>query len=119
MKLSWCPKPNAGLIWDLTAEIELDENDDESIHNLAMIHHLLALKITRQDDKQPTEPSEGNTPNDWMKEGTYLASSCGVEGHVCGNGHCLKTLSEQHRQLAKLYGRLSMSDKNEMGLIAD
>ena len=28
-------------------------------------------------------------------------------GNVCGNGHCLKTLSEQHRQLAKLYGRLT------------
>ena len=52
-----------------------------------------------------------------MKEGTCIASSC--EGHVCENGHCLKTLSEQHRQLARLYGRLSMSDKSEMELIAD
>ena len=42
-----------------------------------------------------------------------------MEGHVCGNGHCLKTLNEQYRQLANLYGRLSMSDKNEMALIAD
>ena len=35
------------------------------------------------------------------------------------NGPCLKTLSEQHYQLAKLYGRLSMSEKNDMELIAD
>ena len=41
-----------------------------------------------------------------------------MEGHVCGNGHCLKTLSEQHCQLAKLYGRLSMSEKKDMELIA-
>ena len=49
MKLSWCPNPNVGLKWVLTAKTELEE----SLHDLAMIHHLLALKITRQDDKQP------------------------------------------------------------------
>ena len=52
-------------------------------------------------------------------QGTCLASSCGIEGHVCGTGNCLNTLSEQHRQLAKLYGRLSISDKSEMELIAN
>ena len=31
----------------------------------------------------------------------------------------MKTSSEQHRQLAKLYGRMSMSENNEMELIAD
>ena len=103
----------------LLAEIELEGNDDESLNNLAKIHNLLALKITKQDDRQPTKQSEGNSPSDWMKEGTCLSSNCGMEGHVCGNGHFLKTLSEQHRQLAKLYGRLSMLDKNEMELIAD
>ena len=54
-----------------------------------------------------------------MKGGTCLASSCGMEGHVCGNGHCLNTLSEQHCQLSKLHERLSMSEKNDMELIAD
>ena len=107
MKPSWCPNPNAGLVCDLTAEVEQEGNIDESIHDLAVIHHFLALKTTKQDDRQPTEPSEGNSPSDWVNEGTCLASSCGMEGHVCGNGHCLKTLSEQHRQLAKLYGRLT------------
>ena len=67
MKPSWCPNPNAGLIWGVTAEIELEENDDKSLHDIAMIHHLLALKITRQDEQQPTEPSGGNSPSDWMK----------------------------------------------------
>ena len=42
-----------------------------------------------------------------------------MEGHVCNSEHCLITLSEQHRQLAQLYERLSMSDKSGMELIAD
>ena len=42
-----------------------------------------------------------------------------MEGHVCNLGHCLITLSEQHRQLARLYGRLSMLDKSGMELVAD
>ena len=70
-KSSWCPNANAGQIWELTAEIELEGYYDESLHNLAMIHHLLALKITRQDDNQPTEPSEGNSPKR-LNEGGYL-----------------------------------------------
>ena len=42
-----------------------------------------------------------------------------MDGNVCNSGHCLITLSEQHRQLAQLYGRPSMSDKRGMELIAD
>ena len=57
-------------------------------------------------------------PRDLLKQVACLASSYGMEGHKCDTGHCLNTLSEQHRQLAKLYGRLSMSDKSEMELIA-
>ena len=33
MKRSWSLNPNAGLIWDLTAEVEQEENDDESLHD--------------------------------------------------------------------------------------
>ena len=117
MKPSWCPHPNAGLIWDMTADVALELDNDGSLHDLAVIHHLLALKIKKQDDRRRTGPFEGSFPSDWMNEGTCIASSC--EGNVCENGHCLKTLSEQHRQLAKLYGRLSMSDKSEMELTAD
>ena len=44
MKPSWCPRPNAGLIWDMAAYVTLDLDDDASLHDLAVIHHLLALK---------------------------------------------------------------------------
>ena len=30
MKPSWCPHPNAGLIWDMTADVTLDLEDDTS-----------------------------------------------------------------------------------------
>ena len=43
MKPSWCPHPNAGLIWDMTADVMLERDDDASLHDLAMIHHLLAM----------------------------------------------------------------------------
>ena len=45
MKPSWSPSPNASLIRDVTADIELEESDDESLHDLAVIDHLLALKV--------------------------------------------------------------------------
>ena len=119
MKPSWCPHPNAGLTWDMTADVTLDLDDDASLHELAMIHHLLALKITKQKNGPTTEPAEGNPSGDWLRQSTCLAHSSGKDGHVCNSGHCLNTLSEQHRQLAQFYGRLSMSDKSGMELIAD
>ena len=100
-----------GLRWDLIDDVELEEKDDESLHDSAVMHHLLALRIMKQDDRPLTEQSEGISPTDWMKEGTCLASSCGMEGHVGGSDHCLNTVSEQHCQLTKWYGRMSMSKK--------
>ena len=99
MKPFWCQHPNAGLIWDMTADVTMDFDDDASLHDYAMIHHLLALKITKQKRNPSTEPSEGNPSGDWLRQGTFLAHSSGIDGHVCDSGHCLNTLSEQHRQL--------------------
>ena len=112
MKPSWCPHPYAGSIWDMTADITLDLDDDASLHDLAMVHHLLAMRMTKRKSNPSTEPSEESPSSN-------LAHYSGMEGHVCNLGHCLITLSEQHRQLARLYGRLSMSDKSGMELVAD
>ena len=86
MKPSWCPHPNASLIWDMTADVILDLDDDASLHDLAMIHHLLALRKTKQKSNPSTELSEGNTSSDWLRQGTCLAYSSGMDGHVCGSG---------------------------------
>ena len=103
----------------MTADITLDLDDDASLHDLAMIHHLLAMSVTKQKNNPSTEPSERNPSRDELRQGTCLAHSNGTDGHVCDSEHCLITLSGQHRQLAQLYGRLSMSDKSGMELIAD
>ena len=58
MKPSWCPHTNAGLIWDMTAEVELDLDDDASLQDLAVLHHLLALKVAKKNDRPATESSE-------------------------------------------------------------
>ena len=100
MKPSWCPHPNVGLIWDMTADITLDLDDDASLHDLAMIHHLLAIKVTKQKNNPSMEPSEGSASSDWLRQDTCLAHNSGMNGHICNSEHCLITLSEQHRQLA-------------------
>ena len=52
------------MIWDRTADVELEENDDESLHNLAVIFLLLSLEREKQREKSPTGPSEGNLASD-------------------------------------------------------
>ena len=73
MKPSWCPHPNAGLIWDMTADITLDLDDDASLHDLAMIHHLLAMRLTKRKSNPSTEQSEEGPSSNWLKQGTCLA----------------------------------------------
>ena len=86
MKPSWCPHPNAGLTWDMTADITLDLDDDASLHDLAMIHHLLAMRLTKRKSNPSTELSEEGPSSNWLKQGTCLAQHSGMEGHVCNLG---------------------------------
>ena len=78
---SWCPHPNAGLIWDMMADVALDFGDDASLHDLAVIHHLLALKVAKKNGRPATNLSEGSSSGNWLKQGACVASSCGMEGH--------------------------------------
>ena len=94
MKPSWCPHPNSSLICDMTADITLDLHDDTSLHDLAMIHHLLAMRVMRQKKNPSMEPSERSPSSDWLRQGTCLAHKSGMDGHVCNSEHCLITLSE-------------------------
>ena len=61
IKPSRCSHPNAGLIWNTTADVALDLDDDASLHDLAVIHHLLAMEVIKQDGRPTTEPSEGSS----------------------------------------------------------
>ena len=79
MKTSWCPHPNAGLIWDMTADVPMDLDDDASLHDLAVIYHLLVMKIAKKNGKPATESSEGGSLSNWLKRGACLASNCGME----------------------------------------
>ena len=119
MKPSWCPSSNACLICDVTADIQLKPSNDESSYHLELIHHLLAWKIIKQDETPTTEPSEVNSPCDSIEICTCLVAMFQLEGHACGTGHGLKLVSKQHCQLAKLFVKLTMSDRSEMQLIAD
>ena len=83
MKPSWCSHSNAGLVWDMTADVMLDLDDGATLHDLAMIHQLLALRITKQKSNSSTEPSEGNPLSDWLRQGTCLAHSS--EKDMCAN----------------------------------
>ena len=41
----------------------------------------------------------------------------GLEGHICGDLNCVKTLAKQHKQLTILFGNIVMKAKTETELI--
>ena len=69
MKPSWCPHLNARLIWDMTADVTLEKDDDASLLKVAMIHHLLAMRITKQKNNPSAEPIEGTPSSDCLRQG--------------------------------------------------
>ena len=99
-KPSWCPHPNASLICDMTADVTLDLDDDASLHDLAMIHHLLAMRLTKRKSNPSTELSEEGPSSNWLKQGTCLAQHSGMEGHVCN----LRALPDYAEQAASTTG---------------
>ena len=74
--------------------------------------------VSLEKKQNRVNTSEGSSPSDWMKESTCLTASCGLERHECVTDLCFKTLGRHPCQLAKLYARLSMSEKSEMKLLA-
>ena len=58
-------------------------------------------------------------PEDWVEPGSCLMKFCGLEGHMCGDLDCVKTLAKQHKQLTILFGNIVMKAKTETELIAD
>ena len=56
---------------------------------------------------------------DWVKPGSCLAESCGLEGHTCGGLDYVKTLEKQHKQLTILFRNIVIKAKTETELKAD
>ena len=84
MKPSCFPNPNAGLLWNVTADIELEESDDGSLHDLAVIHHLLNMEVEKHGKKLPTEPLQGKLLSDWMEK-KYLCAEQVTACKLCAN----------------------------------
>ena len=58
-------------------------------------------------------------PEDWVEPGSCLMKVCGLEGHMCADLDCVKTLAKQHKHLTILFGNVVMKAKTETELIAD
>ena len=62
-------------------------------------------------EKNVELPSWG--PEDWVKPGSCLAKVCVLEGHICGDPDCVKTMARQHKQLTILNGNNVMKTRME------
>ena len=95
MKPSCFPNPNACLIWDVTADIELEESDDGSLNDLELIRHLLDLKVKKHGKELPTGPSEGNLFRDFMEKGTCVRN----RSLLVNSARTILTVSEAIRKI--------------------
>ena len=95
MKPSCFPNPNAGLLWDVTADIELEESDNGSLQDLAVIHHLLNLEVEKHGKKLPTEPLQGKLLSDWMEKTTCVRN----RSLLVNSARTILTVSEAIRKI--------------------
>ena len=117
MRPSWCPSPNADSISRATQDVQRELNADCNLRGLNIIY-IVMITASRSNGEDKVElPGWG--PEDWVKPGSCLAEVCGLEGHVCGDLDCVKTLERQHKQLTILFGNVAMKARTETELIAD
>ena len=107
LKPSWCPSPNADSI--------LFATQDCNLRDLNIIYNLMITASKSNRENNVELPGWG--PEDWVKPGSCLAKVCGLEGHMCGDLDCEKTLAKQHKQLTLLFGTIVMKTKTETELI--
>ena len=117
MKPSWCPSPNANLILRATQDVQRELILDCNLRDLNIIYNLMTTASKSNGEDKVELPGWG--PEDWVKPGSCLAKVCGLEGHICGGLHCLKTLKKQHKQITILFGNIVMKAKMETEVIAD
>ena len=117
MKPSWCPSPNAESILRPTQDVPRELNSDCNLRDQNVIYILIttASKSTGEDKVE----LPGWEPEDWVRPGSCLVEVYGLEGHICGGLHCVKTLEKQQKQLMILFGNIVMKAKTETELIAD
>ena len=89
------PKSKRGSDMGVTADIELEESDDGSLYDLAVIRHLLDLKVKKHGKKLPTGPSEGNLFKNWMGKGTCVWN----RSLLVNYGRTILTVSEAIRKI--------------------
>ena len=61
----------------MTADVALDLGYHASLHDLAVIYHLLALKVAKKNGKPATESFEGGSLSNWLKQ-----CACLVDGRT-------------------------------------
>ena len=117
MRPSWCPSPNADSRLRATQDVQRELNADCDLRDLNIIYNVMTTASRSNREDKVELPGWG--PEDWVKPGSCLAEVCGLEGHVCGNLDCVKTLERQHKQLTILFGNVMMKARTETELIAD
>ena len=117
MRPSWCPSPNAESILRATQDVQRELNADCNLRDLNIIYNVMITASRSNGEDKVELPGWG--PEDWVKPGSCLAEVCGLEGHVCGDMDCVKTLEKQHKQLTVLFGNVVMKARTETELIAD
>ena len=117
MRPSWCPSPNADSILRATQDVQRELNADCNLRDLNIKHNVMTTASRSNGEDKVELP--GWKPEDGVKPGSCLAEVCGLEGHVCGNLDCMKSLERQHKQLTILFGNVMMKARTETELIAD
>ena len=97
-------------------DVQRELNSDCNLRDLNIIYNLVTTASKSNKGNNVELPGWG--PEDWVEPGSCLAKVCRLEGHLCGDLDCLKTLAKQNRQLLILFGNIVMKAKTETEPIA-
>ena len=108
MKPEGCTKPNADTILRATQEVQRELNADSNLREPFTLFNLLTAGLGSIETRLLELP--GWETEDLFEPGSCLAKICDLEGHMCGEFDCVKSLAKQQKQLMILFGNLNENE---------
>ena len=114
LRPSWCPRPHASLIEEVTERVRLAPTEDEDLATLSIVHRLILPHV-----KESSEVTSGTWSVKKMEPGCFFDSTRGNGEHTCDGRSCVRIQSFQKEDLVTWFEDITEREKSEIQIVAE
>ena len=115
LRPSWCLRPHASLIEEITERVRLSLAKDEDSGNLNVVHKIILPH--RKESEETTSKLEKLVKK--IEPGSCLDLVCGGGEDSCDGRSCVRIQFFQKEELATWFGDITEKEKSEEQIVAE